>query len=509
MATLGIDLGSSSVKATLLDHDTGRTLGSGQYPPQEMRIDAPRPGWAEQDPAAWDDAAQRAVRQALDAADASAHDVQAVGIAYQMHGLVCLDEDHRPLRPSIIWCDSRAVEIGEQAFRDLGPERCLSHLLNSPGNFTASKLRWVQQNEPETFKNVRHFCLPGDYLATQLTGQPSTTVSGLSEGILWDFKDNDTAGWLLEAYGVDLRLVPERVPTFGQQGEVSGDAASRYGLRPGTPLTYRAGDQPNNALSLNVRHAGEVAATAGTSGVVYGVSDQVRYDPQSRINTFAHVNHRPDDPRLGLLLCVNGTGITQSWTRRMLGGSLSYDQLNQLAASAPVGSAGLSVLPFGNGAERMLQNRNLGARLMGADFNRHEPAHLARAAQEGVACAFAHGMGVLRDTGVDLGVIRAGRANLFLSPLFRQTLANLTGTRIELFETDGAAGAARGAALGAGLYAEADDAFASLQRVALIQPQDDELDATREMFDRWSGHLRAALDDAVAPPHTANPLSPA
>lgn len=493
MYLLGIDLGSSSVKAALVNADTGDIAGTGQYPPAEMLIDAPHPGWAEQDPDAWWEATQQAVKAAMAKADISPDLIQAIGIGYQMHGLVCLDANGNLLRPSIIWCDSRAIPIGEEAMAALGEEHCLSHLLNSPGNFTASKLRWVQQNEPEVFAKIDRVCLPGDYLAAKLTGDIATTVSGLSEGMFWDFSKNEPAAFLLEHYGIDPDMLAPVVPTFGDQGVLTAGAAATLGLRAGTPVTYRAGDQPNNALSLNVLNAGEVAATAGTSGVVYGVSDQIKYDPQSRINSFAHVNHTQKDPRLGLLLCINGTGIANAWAKRLAGGGLDYAQLNELAEQAPVGSDGLCVLPFGNGGERMLGNAEVGGHLGFADFNRHGQSHLARAVQEGIAFSFGYGMNILRETGVDLGVIRAGQANLFLSPLFRQTLANVADTQIELYDTDGAVGAARGAGLGAGVYASAEDAFATLERVGVTEPDQAARAATQEAYQRWAEYLASQL----------------
>lgn len=496
MILLGIDLGSSSVKASLLDAGTGRLLGSGHWPKQEMVIDAPRPGWAEQDPGAWWDAASRAVRSAIEAAGVDGADVGAVGIAYQMHGLVCLDAAGRALRPSIIWCDSRAVPIGAEAFEALGSERCLGHLLNSPGNFTAAKLAWVKQHEPDVYAKIAKVCLPGDYLAARLTGRLATTVSGLSEGVFWDFKCNAPADFLLEHFGIDPSLLADRVPTFGDQGQLTAEAAATLGLKAGTPVTYRAGDQPNNALSLNVLEAGQIAATAGTSGVVYGVSDRVAYDPPSRINSFAHVNHTADDPRLGLLLCINGTGITNAWTRRLLRGTHDYGQLNDLAAQAPAGCDGLMVLPFGNGAERMLGNCNVGAQVLGIDFNRHGPAHIARAAQEGVVFSFRYGVDIMREVGVLPDVIRAGRANMFLSPLFRQTLATLTGARIELYETDGAAGAARGAGLGVGAFKSPAEAFESLQRLGEVVPDASAKDAVEAAYGRWLSALGGVLDKA-------------
>ena len=497
MHLLGLDLGSSSVKASLLDAATGRVAGSGQYPEAEMAIDAPQPGWAEQDPAAWWDAAVKATRAAVDGAGIGKGDVEAVGIAYQMHGLVCLDAEGEVLRPSIIWCDSRAVEIGREAFESLGEGRCLSRLLNSPGNFTATKLAWVRRNEPDLYKDVATVCLPGDYLAARLTGKVATTVSGLSEGIFWDFQSGEPAGFLLDELGISRDMLAETVPTFGVQGELTAEAAEALGLKPGTPVTYRAGDQPNNALSLNVLEPGEVAATAGTSGVVYGVAGNARYDPQSRINTFVHVNHTPEAERLGLLLCINGTGITNAWVRRLLGGSTGYDEMNRLAAGVEPGSGGVTVLPFGNGSERMLGNASPGAALLGIDYNRHGPGHIVRAAQEGVAFAFAHGIDILRGTGVDASVIRAGRTNMFLSEPFRQTLADAAKVRIELYETDGAAGAARGAGIGAGLYKDAAEAFESLQRVGETGPDPATTQAVGDAFERWEKHLAATLAEAM------------
>lgn len=499
MFLLGIDLGSSSVKAALVNADSGAIVASGQYPAKEMAIDAPQAGWAEQSPEAWFEAAQKATRRAMEAVGVDAAEVKAIGIAYQMHGLVCLDRDGEALRPSIIWCDSRAVSIGEDAFDALGKDVCLPRLLNSPGNFTASKLRWVKQNEPALFAKIDKVCLPGDYLAARLTGRVATTVSGLSEGMFWDFQAHQPAAFLLDHYGIPPEMIADTVDTFGDQGELTREMAEAFGLQPGTPVTYRAGDQPNNALSLNVLNAGEIAATAGTSGVVYGVADTVKYDPQSRINSFAHVNHNIEDPRLGLLLCINGTGIANAWGKRMVGGDLDYAQLNTLAEEAPVGSDGLCVLPFGNGAERMLGNAEVGGHLGFADFNRHGRAHVARAVQEGIAFSFGYGMNILRDTGVDLGVIRAGKANLFLSPLFRQTLANVADTRIELYDTDGAVGAARGAGVGAGVYGSFADAFANLERVGGTDPEPGQREATREAYGRWESYLERIIEpDSVA-----------
>lgn len=486
MYLLGYDIGSSSVKASLVDAQSGACVASASFPKTEAPIKAVQPGWAEQAPDHWWQYLREATAEVLSASHVAGADVKAIGISYQMHGLVCVDRDLRPLRDAIIWCDSRAVPYGQQAFDALGHERCLAHLLNSPGNFTAAKLAWVRQNEPELFARIYKVMLPGDYIAARMSGVVATTVSGLSEGVMWDFADACPAQFLLDSFGIPQEMLATIVPTFGVQGELTAAAAQELGLHAGTPITYRAGDQPNNALSLNVFEPGEAATTAGTSGVVYGVLGQVGYDPQSRVNTFAHVNYSAAAPRLGVLLCINGTGILNSWARRNVAPQgMGYAEMNQLAATAPIGSEGLSILPFGNGAERVLGNREVGASIHGIDFNRHTQAHLLRAAQEGIVFSFAYGMEVMKQMGMQLTTIRAGKANMFLSPIFRDTLAGVTGATIELCDTDGSVGAARGAGMGLGIYRDHNEAFASLKKLQVIDPDPCNHDAYREAYERW------------------------
>ncbi|MBC2607452.1 xylulokinase [Pelagicoccus albus] len=486
---IGIDVGSSSVKASVLDAETGVCAGTAFAPKEEQRINSPQAGFAEQDPQMWYDNARIAVREAMTAARISGDAIKGIGISYQMHGLVCVDKDQKVLRPSIIWCDSRAVSYGQAAFDAIGSEKCLSHLLNSPGNFTAMKLAWIKENEPELFAKIHKIMLPGDWLAMKLTGEAQTTPSGLSEGIFWDFKQDQVCDFLLEHAGFSSDLISDVVPTFSVQATLTKAAADDFGLSAGTPVSYRAGDQPNNALSLNVLNPGEIAATAGTSGVVYGVTDQVRYDPQSRVNTFAHVNHTPDAARLGILLCINGTGCFNSWVKRTLGIS-SYEEMNALAESAPVGAEGLSALPFGNGAERVLCNKNLGASFSGLDFNRHTSAHICRALQEGIVFSFQYGIEIMKPLGLEISKIRAGKANMFLSELFCKTLSSISGAGIDLYETDGSLGAARGAGYGAGVYKSLPEAFASLKQVKSIAP---ETGPYAEAYAAWKTALEQKL----------------
>ena len=491
MKTLGIDMGSSSVKVSLMDVETGRCIASSTNPKVEMPIDAPQSGWAEQDPEMWWRYICDGIRAVAEGN--SLADVRAIGITYQMHGLVMLDKAGRPLRKAIIWCDSRAVGIGADAFDALGHERCLTHLLNSPGNFTASKAAWVRSNEPDIFARADKFMLPGDYAAYRLSGCISTTESGLSEQILWDFAEGRRADFVADHYGIPLSMIPEVGCSIGIEAATNAETQALFGIPAGTPISYRAGDQPNNAFSLNVLDAGEVAATGGTSGVVYGVADTRKYDPQSRVNTFLHVNHTASAPRYGILLCINGTGIMNSWLRRNIAAGMDYDSMNTLAAGVPAGSEGLLAIPFGNGAERVLGNRTTGAAFAGIDLNRHTTAHMIRAVHEGIAYSFRYGMDIMRETGVSPSVIRAGKANLFLSPVFRETLATLTGADIELFNTDGSLGAARGAALGAGLYKSREEAFASLTKLETIRPNPAWREALESGYAAWCREVENKL----------------
>lgn len=488
MYLLGYDIGSSSVKASLVDSQTGKCVSSAFFPKTEAAIIAVKPGWAEQEPSLWWENLKLSTAAILAETNIDPKEIKAIGISYQMHGLVCVDKDMNVLRPSIIWCDSRAVPYGQRAFDTIGHDLCLSHLLNSPGNFTASKLAWVKENEPELYSRIYKIMLPGDYIAMKLTGEICTTVSGLSEGMLWDFKEGAPAQMLLDHYGIDRSLIAEIRPTFAEQGRVTEAAASELGLSAGIPVTYRAGDQPNNALSLNVFNPGEIASTAGTSGVVYGVLGNVNYDARSRVNTFAHVNHTDKETRLGVLLCINGTGILNSWMKRnVVSESLSYAEMNDLASTVPAGSEGVSIMPFGNGAERMLENKEAGASVHGLNFNIHSKAHLLRAAQEGIVFSFKYGIEIMEQMGMRVNKIHAGNANMFLSPIFRETLAGITGAVIELYDTDGSVGAAKGAGIGAGIYKDNKEAFASLERLAVVEPADSQNYA--EAYERWRSHM--------------------
>lgn len=502
MLLLGYDVGSSAIKAALVDAETGQGVAAATSPAgEELRMAAPKPGWAEQDPDDWWAHIVRATEKLRAESPFEAERVAAIGVAYQMHGLVVVGEDERPLRPAIIWCDGRAAEIGARAFRRIGPARCLRRYLNSPGNFTAAKLAWVKEHEPDVYDHLHKAMLPGDYIGLRMTGEIATTPPGLSEAVLWDMREDRRADELLDHFGLDGALLPQTVPTFSVQGELTRAAAEALGLRPGTSLAYRAGDQPNNAFALGALDPGTLAASAGTSGVVYGVTDRPVCDEASRVNTFLHVGHdAPEAPRYGVLLCVNGAGSLQRWLRQTLSGylggdALSYDAMNAEAVEAPAGAEGLCVLPFGNGAERTLEDVDLGASVRGLRFNRHGRAHLLRAAQEGVAFALARGVEIMRQMGLSVDMLRAAATGLFQSTLFGTALATTADTEIRLFDTDGAEGAARGAGVGAGIYASATEAARTLTPVRTLAPDTDAQTAYRDAFTAWTRHLNQALQD--------------
>ncbi len=493
MYLLGFDIGSSSIKAALVNAATGQVIGTASHPDREMDIIAPQPDWAEQHPAVWWDAVCHATRKLLDKTQVAPDQIAAIGIAYQMHGLVAVDAQGEVLRPSIIWCDSRAVAIGDKAFHTIGEQYCLEHYLNTPGNFTASKLRWVRENEPDIFRKIDKIMLPGDYIAYRMTGEICSTATGLSEGIFWDFKANGLAQKLLEYYEIPETMLPQVRGVFEQQGRLHAAAASALGIPAGIPVGYRAGDQPNNALSLNVLRPGEVAATGGTSGVVYAVAAGPLHDPQQRVNGFAHVNYTPDNPLTGILLCINGSGSQYRFIRQIIGdNALGYPEMEHAASTVPIGSDGVTVLPFGNGAERMLGNKTPGSRLLGLNFNRHEKRHVYRAALEGIAFAFVYGMEALREMNIPVKILRVGNDNLFQSAIFSNTIATLVGSEIEMHATTGAVGAAKAAGVSVGIYSSIEEAMQGGSIVHRYEPEKEVADY-QSAYEKWKMELNIAL----------------
>ncbi len=502
MLLLGIDLGTSSIKVSVVDAATRQTIAAAQYPETEREIISLQPGWAEQSPETWWSDVKHAIKKLNNLGLYNPRDVAAIGISYQMHGLVMVDKQQNVLRNSIIWCDSRAVDIGNKAFDNIGKEKCLSHLLNSPGNFTASKLAWVKQNEPQIYEKIDKIMLPGDFIAMKLTGVVTTSISALSEGVFWDFQKNELSKDVFDYYQLNTSHIPVLKEVFADHGRVTASVAAALSLKESIPVTYKAGDQPNNALSLNVLQPGEVAATAGTSGVIYGVSDQLTYDKESRVNSFAHVNYKTPsllestggEIRVGVLLCINGTGILNRWVKSISGDGLNYGQINELAKKVNSGSDGLLILPFGNGAERMLNNKTVQAHIHNIDLNKHTNAHLYRAAQEGIAFAFRYGLDIMRHNGMNPQVIRAGKANMFLSNVFTDVFVNTTGVSIELYNCDGSAGAAIGAGLGVGVYKNAKEAFNHFSPIEKIEPDKTKTDLYDGFYAQWKTTLLQELN---------------
>ena len=483
MLLLGIDIGTSSVKVAVVDAQTQQCITAVQYPQSETAITSLQTGWAEQNPEMWWQHVQQAILKANTTKKYNPENIAAIGIAYQMHGLVCVDKEQKILRDSIIWCDSRAVEIGNMTFKKIGEEKCLSQLLNSPGNFTASKLAWVKENEPHIYEQIDTIMLPGDFIAMKLTGEITTSASALSEGVFWDFKNDELSKDVMNYFEFHTSIIPSIKEVFSEHGLLSKTVAAHLSLSANIPVTYKAGDQPNNALSLNVLQPGEVAATAGTSGVIYGVGDTLSYDQQSRINSFAHVNHTATQTRIGTLLCINGTGIANSFSKKLLAADKTYPLINEAAKQVPIGCEGLSVLPFGNGAERIFNNKTIGAHYNNINFNVHTQAHVFRAVQEGIAFSFRYGLDIMKENKINPTVIRAGKANLFLSDVFISAFVNATNVPVELYETDGAVGAAKGAGIGAKIFANEKEAFQHMKPLHLIEPTVHE--AYDEVYENW------------------------
>jgi xylulokinase len=488
MLLLGIDIGTSFIKVSVVDADTQKSIAGAQYPGTENPITSLHPGWAEQSPEMWWEHTIQAIKNLTATNKFNPNNIAAIGISYQMHGLVIVDKDQKVLRDAIIWCDSRAVGIGENASNKIGAEICSSCLLNSPGNFTSSKLAWVKDNEPEIYKQIDKIMLPGDFIAMKLTGEITTTSSALSEGIFWDFKKDNISEDVMNAFGFDNALIPTVRELFSSHGKVLSRVAQQLGIPENIPVTYKAGDQPNNALSLNVLEPGEVAANAGTSGVIYAVTDKLFADKFSRVNSFIHVNHTTDKKRIGVLLCINGAAIMYSWAKKVCGENLSYKQMDELAATIKPGSDGLFVLPFGNGAERMLQNKMIDAHLENIDLNKHTKAHIFRAVQEGIAFAFRYGLDIMRENDLHPTIIRVGKANLFLSDVFIQSFVNATGVAVELYANDGSVGAALGAGIGAGIYSTHKEAFQNLKSLQRFEPTETEV--YEKLYQQWKELLK-------------------
>lgn len=488
MYYIGYDIGSSSIKASIIEQKNGKVAGVTQYPETEMQILSEKVGWAEQNPETWWKNVCEVTKKLLSQTGVDPKKIEGIGISYQMHGLVLVDKNYKPLRDSIIWCDSRAVGEGNKLF-EADKTKCTANLLNSPGNFTLSKLKWVKENEPEIFKKVYKFMLPGDYVALRLTGKCTTTPSGLSEGIMWDFKEDKPADWLFKNAGISTDLIPEIVSTFSDQGGLTKEAAIELGgLKEGVKVLYRAGDQPNNALSLNVFEPGDIAATGGTSGVVYAVSSSTSSKESTRINNFVHVNHTNDKPRIGKLLCINGTGILYSWMKGQVANDISYNEMNNLASEVPIGADGLKIYPYGNGAERMLNNTNNGATIRNLSFNVHKQSHMLRAALEGIAFSFVYGMEIMQGDGVVLNTIKAGGDNLFRAAIFSETISTLLGKEIQIIDTTGATGAARAAGFSNGTFKNFSDSIYKDELIKIYKPLQNK-DEYLKAYNNWKQEL--------------------
>lgn len=492
MLLCGIDVGTSSIKLSVVNSATKKIIHSCSFPDTENDIISILPGYAEQNPEHWWHCIEQVIKKGNASKTYNPLDIIAIGISYQMHGLVILDKDKKVLRPSIIWCDSRASGYGDKAFENLGKENALKSLLNSPGNFTASKLAWVKKNEPYIYDKIKYVLLPGDYISYKFTNELTTTISALSEGIFWDFKKNEISKDLLNYYQFDISLFPELRHVFTNHGLITSKNAIQLGLSKKIKVTYKAGDQPNNALSLGVIEPGEIATTAGTSGVIYGVSSELKYDPDCRLNSFAHVNYTNELRRIGVLMCINGTGILNRWLKENFFPLNSYTDLNNFADKSEIGSKGLICFPFGNGSERIFNNKIIGGSFRNLDFNRHKKNEISRSVQEGIAFSMVYGLELLEIAGINPIKIKAGFSNMYLSSIFASTIVNASNVSIQLLESDGAYGAALGAGIGLQYYKSLYEGVNSIKIMSEVTP-DQNRNKTREVYENWKFELKTML----------------
>ena len=493
MLLCGIDLGTSAIKFSVVDAANQKLIFTCSFPDIENEIYSPELGFAEQDPEHWWYCVKQAIIIGNSSGKYNPKDISAIGISYQMHGLVVLNAENKVLRNSIIWCDSRATGIGEKAFNDIGNQNCQSNLLNSPGNFTASKLAWVKQNQPHIYDQIDKVLLPGDYISGCLCHSYTTSSSALSEGIFWDFNQHGLSNDILTYFGFSKDLFPKIKPVFSSHGQIDKQIAHELGLNDQVEVTYKAGDQPNNAFSLGVLEPGEIATTAGTSGVMYGVSASLKFDPQNRVNSFAHVNHTNESIRIGVLMCINGTGILNRWLKQNFFSNLSYPEMNALGAKSPIGSNGLICNPFGNGSERIFNNKTIGGSWHNLDFNRHSNADMIRSSQEGIAFAMVYGLELLETTGIKPTHLKAGLANMYLSDIFSNAIVNASHVGLELMESDGAYGAALGAGVGLGYYHTPNEAVNKIKRIKEVHPSKDTNDQTQEAYALWKENLHKLI----------------
>ena len=456
---LGLDVSTTATKALLIDGD-GTVVGVAAA---EYAYETPRPLWCEQDPALWWDGAVQSIRAVLKQSGIAAEEIAAVGLTGQMHGLVLLDAKGQVLRPALLWNDQRTAAECDEIRRRVGRDRLIERTGNDAlTGFTAPKLLWVRNHEPEIYDRIAHVLLPKDYVRYRLTGEPATDKAGAAGTLLLDLRRRDWSEDILDALAIPTGWLPPTHEGPVVTGTLSDEAAKATGLAAGTPVVAGGGDQAAGAVGVGAVREGIVSLVLGTSGVVFATSNEPFVEPEGRLHAFCHAV--PGRWHLmGVMLSAAGS---LRWFRDTLAPGVSFDDLLAPAAEVAPGSDGLRFLPYLTGERTPHPDPLARGAFVGLTV-RHTRAHLARAVLEGIAFGLRDGFELMREAGLptpDEVRVSGGGAQ---SPLWRQILADVLGADlVTVNTTEGAAfGAALLAGVGAGAWADVDAATDATVRV--------------------------------------------
>ena len=483
MPLLGIDIGTTGSRAVAIAED-GRVLAAATADHQPFA--SPRTAWAEQQPDDWWRAAQAAIRTVL-ATGIDPRSIGAIGLSGQMHGAVLLDGDGQVVRPAIIWCDQR-TEVECRWLNDtIGQDRLL-RMVSNPAltNFTLTKLLWVRTHEPDAWRRVRHVLLPKDHVRFRLSGDQATDVADASGTLMLDVEHRRWSDEILEAAGIDRRMLPSVVESPAICARVSRQGAAATGLAEGTPIVGGAGDQAAGAVGMGITRPGTVSATIGTSGVVFAATDRPALDPRGRLHTFCHAIPN----RWHVMGVTQAAGLSLRWLRDLFGersaGDRGYETMIADAATVPPGADGVLWAPYLMGERTPHLDPSIRAALVGLSAS-HTRGHIIRAVLEGVAFSLRDTFAIFDELDVPVRRVRLGGGGA-RAPLWRQIQADVYGRDVETVTADeGAAyGAAILAGVGANVWANVDEACdRCVQGVVAASPNQE---AVRVMNDRYTGY---------------------
>jgi len=465
MYVLGIDVGTGGTRALIID-EQGRVVASATE--EHEPFASPKIGWAEQRPEDWWRATGIAVKSALAKAKLSGDAIACVGFSGQMHGAVMLDEKMQVVRPALIWCDQRTEKQSRDLADKIGESKLIQLTCNPPlTNFTLTKFLWTRENEPQNWVRVRHVMLPKDYVRFRLSGERAIDMADASGTLLLDVTNRRWSREVLDATGIDERILPSLHESPDVCGQVSVEGAAATGLKPGTPVVAGAGDQAAGATGMGIVRPGAVSATIGTSGVVFAATDRPALDPRGRLHTFCHAI----PGRWHVMGVTQAAGLSLRWFRDQFGAGTNdgrdpYERLSDEAAKVPAGSEGALWAPYLMGERTPHLDPNARGALVGLSAS-HTRAHVIRAIMEGVAFSLRDTFTIFDEMRVPVSNVRLGGGGA-RSELWRQIQADVYGRDVEIVEAE--EGAAYGAAILAGvgvkMWPSVDAACDSVVRVA-------------------------------------------